>query len=54
MLSGGILALTGKLMMTFKSPEAGQYILISGFVVNILLLFLPFGRKTKTDEITCS
>lgn len=54
MLSGGILALTGKLMMTFKSPEAGQYILISGFVVNILLLFLPFRRKTKTDEITCS
>jgi len=45
MLSGGILALSGKLMMTFNYPEAGQYILISGFVVNILLLFLPFGKK---------
>ncbi|HZL11758.1 MAG TPA: sodium:solute symporter family protein [Prolixibacteraceae bacterium] len=47
MLSGGILALSGKLMMTFHDLEIGQYVLISGFLVNILLLFLPFGRKQE-------
>lgn len=45
MISGGILALCGKLMMTFNYPEAGQYVLISGFAVNVLLLFLPFRNK---------
>lgn len=44
MLSGGILALLGKLMMTFYNPEAGQYVLISGFLLNALLIFLPFGK----------
>lgn len=46
MISGGILALAGKLMMTFDHPESGQLILISGFVVNACLIFLPFGKKT--------
>jgi SSS family solute:Na+ symporter len=45
MLSGGILALGGKLLMTFNYPEAGQLILISGFLANVLLLFLPFGKE---------
>jgi SSS family solute:Na+ symporter len=45
MISGGILALSGKLLMTFNYPEIGQYVLISGFAVNILLLFLPFRNK---------
>jgi solute:Na+ symporter, SSS family len=49
MLSGGILALSGKLMMTFNYSEAGQLILISGFLTNALLLFLPF-RKNKPHE----
>lgn len=52
MLSGGILALSGKLLMTFNHPEAGQLILVSGFLVNVLLLFLPFGKenaKTKAS-----
>ena len=44
MLSGGILALTGKLMMTFGSIETGQIVLISGFVVNALLIFIPLGK----------
>jgi SSS family solute:Na+ symporter len=47
MLSGGILALSGKLLMTFDKPEIGQVILISGFLVNVLLLFLPFGREKQ-------
>ena len=41
MLSGGILALAGKLLITFKHPEIGQYILILGFVVNATLIFMP-------------
>ena len=45
MLSGGILALSGKLMMTFDHFETGQYVLISGFVLNALLLFIPFGNE---------
>jgi SSS family solute:Na+ symporter len=45
MLSGGILALSGKLMMTFNHLEADQFILISGFLLNALLLFIPFGKS---------
>lgn len=47
MLSGGILALSGKLLMTFNYHEAGQLILISGFLANVLLLFLPFGKEKQ-------
>jgi SSS family solute:Na+ symporter len=47
MAAGGILALTGKLMMTFNHPESGQLVLISGFIVNAGLIFLPFGRKPE-------
>jgi SSS family solute:Na+ symporter len=46
MLSGGILALTGKLMMTFNQMEAGQYVLVSGFIVNAALLFVRKRRET--------
>lgn len=52
MLSGGILALTGKLMMTFNHFEVGQYVLISGFILNAILLFLPSEGKTKKFENT--
>jgi SSS family solute:Na+ symporter len=45
MLLGGLLALTGKLMMTFNLLESGQYVIISGFVMNATLLFLPFGKS---------
>jgi len=45
MLSGGMLALSGKLMMTFNHLETGQFVLISGFILNALLLFIPFGRE---------
>jgi len=47
MLSGGILALSGKLLITFNHVEAGQYVLISGFILNAWLLFIPFGRKQR-------
>lgn len=52
MLSGGILALTGKLLMTFKYPDMGSIILISGFVLNALLIFLPFGRENGNYSTT--
>ncbi len=55
MLSGGILALCGKLLMTFYNPETGHIILISGFLLNAFILFLPFGRKNNNNnEITGS
>jgi SSS family solute:Na+ symporter len=44
MISGGFLALSGKILMTINFVEAGQYILISGFVINALILFFPFKR----------
>ena len=50
MLCGGILALSGKLMMTFNHLETGQYVLISGFILNALLIFLPLEGKTKKYE----
>jgi len=50
MLSGGILALSGKLMMTFDYLETGQYVLISGFILNALLLFIPFGQSKVTSN----
>lgn len=50
MLSGGILALTGKLMITFNHLESGQMILISGFVLNALLIFMPFGKEQMINS----
>jgi len=53
MLSGGILALSGKIMMTFHHLEIGSFVLISGFVLNAALIFLPFGRKkviSRSDQ----
>ena len=49
MLSGGILALAGKLLMTFNFSEVGSIILVSGFVMNALLIFLPFGKESKNN-----
>jgi solute:Na+ symporter, SSS family len=45
MISGGTLALTGKLLMTYHHAEAGQIILISGFVVNAILIFIPVKKS---------
>lgn len=48
MLSGGILALSGKLLITFKHPEIGQYVLIAGFAINAILIFTPFRKRKLT------
>lgn len=45
MLVGGIFALSGKLLMTFHQVGTGSFILISGFVLNALLIFIPFEKK---------
>jgi len=47
MLAGGVLALWGKLLITFHHSETGSIILISGFVVNALLIFMPFGKERE-------
>ena len=41
MISGGTMALAGKLLMTYRHAETGQMILIAGFVINAILVFLP-------------
>lgn len=48
MLLGGGLALAGKLLITFQHAETGQIVLISGFVVNAALIFIP---EKKTIEL---
>jgi len=47
MLLGGTMALAGKILMTFKHPEIGHYILISGFVLNAILIFFPKGKAKE-------
>jgi SSS family solute:Na+ symporter len=50
MLSGGTMALTGKILMTFNHLTIGQYILISGFVLNAILIFFPYGKEKRKKE----
>jgi len=50
MITGGTLALTGKLLMTFHHHETGQIVLISGFVLNALLIFIP-EKKGKVEKV---
>ena len=53
MLTGGILALIGKLLMTFHHADIGSFILISGFVINAFLIFIPLGNgKQNKIKIT--
>jgi SSS family solute:Na+ symporter len=47
MLTGGILALIGKLLTTFHHADIGSFILISGFVINALLIFIPLGNGKR-------
>jgi SSS family solute:Na+ symporter len=50
MLSGGVLALSGKLLMTYHHAEPGQLILVSGFLLNAILIFLPFGKNSEKGK----
>jgi solute:Na+ symporter, SSS family len=50
MLLGGTLALTGKILMTFNHSEIGPYVLISGFVMNAILIFFPGGKEKEKRE----
>jgi SSS family solute:Na+ symporter len=49
MISGGTLALTGKLLITYKHAEIGQMLLISGFLLNAILIFLPSLGNRKSE-----
>ncbi|MBA4409143.1 MAG: hypothetical protein C0397_06955 [Odoribacter sp.] len=51
MLTGGIFALSGKLLMTFNHPEIGSVILILGFALNALLIFLPFRKNIVISQL---
>jgi SSS family solute:Na+ symporter len=49
MISGGTLALTGKLLITYQHAEIGQMLLISGFLLNAILIFLPSLGNRKSE-----
>jgi SSS family solute:Na+ symporter len=52
MLLGGILALSGKLLMTYNHPNEGAIVLISGFVLNAILIFVPLKATRKPGSQT--
>lgn len=45
MLSGGTIALSGKISLSFFQFEYGNWIIIAGFAVNAAMLFLPRVNK---------
>ena len=49
MLSGGLIALAGKVSLSFFQFEYGNWIIIGGFAINAMLLFLP--RLGKHSEM---
>jgi len=44
-ITGGIIALTGKIIHDFYFDVLGSCIIISTYIINALLLFLPFDKK---------
>jgi SSS family solute:Na+ symporter len=46
-ITGGLLALTGKIIHDFYHIFAGSCIILSTYVINSLILLLPFGKKQK-------
>lgn len=50
MLSGGIIALLGKILYSIYNIEFGKYILISGFIINAILLFIPVNDKMNISK----
>lgn len=47
MLAGGFIALAGKIVTLGDGQLAGNIIILSAFLVNAGLLFMPFGRNIK-------
>ncbi len=41
MLTGGVLALTGKLMLTLANLSSGNFVIALGFLLNAILIFIP-------------
>jgi SSS family solute:Na+ symporter len=49
-LSGGFVALTGKIINVWGDPLTGNLVIITAFIVNGILLFIPFRTKySKSD-----
>jgi SSS family solute:Na+ symporter len=47
MISGGIIALTGKLINIFYDPMIGNIVIISAFIINSLFLSIPFKKTIQ-------
>jgi len=50
MISGGFIALTGKIIFYSGNTHAGNYVIISSFIINGMILFLG-KKKTASDSI---
>ena len=44
-ITGGIIALTGKVVNVFYNDSLGSIIILSTYVINALLLFTPFKKN---------
>ena len=44
-ITGGIIALTGKIVHDFYNDFAGSCIIIFTYIINALILFIPAGKK---------
>lgn len=44
-LSGGLLALTGRVLNEFSGTQYGYWLIVAGFAVNLGLLMFPAGKK---------
>lgn len=48
-LTGGLVALTGKLIQEFYNSSTGNIIIISTYLINAAILFYPFRKKIKIE-----
>ena len=48
-LTGGLVALTGKLIQKFYNNSIGNIIIISTYLINAAIVFYPFRKKIKIE-----
>jgi solute:Na+ symporter, SSS family len=51
MIAGGITALTGKITALSGAETAGNILIILAFIINIICLFIPFGKGESETRL---
>jgi solute:Na+ symporter, SSS family len=51
MIAGGITALTGKITALSGAENAGNILIILAFIINIICLFIPFGKGESETRL---